>query len=57
MVFTVYLKDDIGNQLGELLGKGMKSFNVGTLSISDGLLTKGDYRIPINHILLVVEVP
>lgn len=56
MTFTVYLKKDEGNQISDVLNIGIKTFNVTTLEISNGLLKKGDYHIPIDHILFIREV-
>ena len=56
MSFDVYLKKTEGNQISEILGTGIKKFNVNTLSIQNGLLTKGSYQIPIEHILFIKEV-
>jgi len=33
-----------------------KQFNTATLNITDGLLSKGNYKIPIEHILFIHEV-
>ena len=52
MVFQITLKDNIGNEIN----KGIKTFNVTTLNITDGLLKKGSYYIPVNHILFIEEV-
>lgn len=51
-MFQVTLKDEIGNEID----KGIKTFNVTTLEIDKGLLKKGDYYIPITHILYIEEV-
>lgn len=52
MVFIVTLKEHIGNEIN----KGIKTFNVSTLEINNGLLKKGSYYIPVNHILFIEEV-
>jgi len=56
MVFEIYLKKEVGNNISHIIGIGIKSSNVDTLDISGGFLTKGDYRIPIQHILFIKEV-
>jgi len=56
MTFEVHLKKEAGNELSYILGMGIKSFNVSTLDISGGLLTKGSYRIPVDNILFIKEV-
>ena len=54
MPFNVYLRDSIGNQVSAF---GLpKVFTTPTLDISDGLLTKGAYKIPLSHILIIEEV-
>lgn len=56
MAFEIYLKKEIGNQIGELFTELPKKITVTTLTISDGLLKKGNYQIPIEHILVIKEV-
>lgn len=56
MTYTVYLKKQEGNEISTILGQGVKKFDVATLTISSGLLKKGDYYIPIEHILFIKEV-
>jgi len=55
MSFTVYLKKDEGNQINHILGTNVKVTTVATLNISDGLLKKGNYYIPVDHILFIEE--
>jgi len=56
MPFKIYIRDDIGNQICNINQDLPKIFNVTTLNITDGMLVKGDYRIPIEHILFIQEV-
>lgn len=56
MSFDVHLKKAEANETSHILGVGIRSFNVSTLDISDGLLVKGSYRIPVEHILFIKEV-
>jgi len=56
MAFEIYLKKEIGNQIGAILGEGFKVVTVASLTINDGLLKKGDYYIPVEHILFIKEV-
>lgn len=51
-MFKITLLDNIGNEIG----KNVKTFNVSTLEINNGLLKKGNYYIPIEHILFIEEV-
>lgn len=55
MTFDIYLKKDIGNEISYRVAVG-KKFNVATVSIQDGLLKKGSYYIPVDHILFIKEV-
>lgn len=55
MSFEIYLRDDIGNQISGFVDVG-KKFTVTTLDLNEGLLKKGSYRIPIEHILFIKEV-
>lgn len=55
MAYVIYLKKDEGNQISEILEMGIKQFTVPTLSIIDGLLKKGNYYIPVQHILFIKE--
>jgi len=56
MSFIIYLKDDIGNEISAILDEPIKEITVSTLSINDGLLKKGNYYIPLEHILFIKEV-
>jgi len=56
MAFKVYLRKDVGNQISLILAEGIKEFTVNTLEISDGLLKKGSYYIPVEHILFIKEI-
>lgn len=56
MTFEIHLKKQIGNEIGFILGEGFKIVYVSTLNITDGLLKKGDYYIPIEHILFIKEI-
>jgi hypothetical protein len=55
-MFKITLKHDIGNEISNITGQGIKTFNVATLDINNGLLKKGNYYIPIQHILFIEEV-
>jgi len=52
MSFDITLQENIGNEIG----LGIKTFNVVTLNITNGLLKKGDYYIPVEHILFIKEI-
>jgi len=56
MVFEIYLKDDIGNQIATILNEEIKVTTAPTLDITDGLLKKGKYYIPVEHILFIKEI-
>lgn len=56
MSFTIYLKKTEGNEISGILGMGIKQFSVTTLNITDGLLKKGNYYLPVCHILFIEEV-
>ena len=56
MPFDVYLKKDIGNQISFIIGNSVKKFSVSNIEISSGLLKKGSYQIPVEHILFIEEV-
>ena len=55
MPYRIYLKDDIGNEISTIMNVP-KIIDVTTLDLSDGLLTKGAYKIPIQHILFIEEI-
>lgn len=56
MVFEVYLKKDVGNDISNILNMGIKKFTVPSISVVDGFLEKGSYKIPISHVLFIKEV-
>jgi len=56
MVFEIYLKDEIGNQIAQHLDELPKVVTVASLTINDGLLKKGNYYIPVEHILFIEEI-
>jgi len=56
MAYKVYLKDNIGNELAGYIEDLPKAFITSTLQITDGLLKKGIYQIPVEHILFIEEV-
>lgn len=56
MTFEIYLKKDIGNQIREFVPNVEKIISVDSLEINNGLLKKGSYYIPIEHILFIKEV-
>ena len=55
MAFEITLKDDIGNEIS-LYRDLPKQITVPTLDINNGLLKKGSYYIPIDHILFIEEI-
>jgi len=55
-MFKVYLKKNEGNEISNVLDLSIKSFTVPILEISNGLLKKGNYYVPIQHILFINEV-
>lgn len=55
MTFEIYLKKELGNDIAQYVDVG-KMFAVTTLNITDGLLKKGAYQIPIEHVLFIKEV-
>ena len=56
MPYVVYLKENEGQQINNILELNLKSFNVSTLDISNNLLKKGNYYIPVEHILFIKEI-
>lgn len=56
MPYVVYLKKQEGNKINLILSTNVKQFNVTNLEISNGLLKKGNYYIPVEHILFIQEV-
>jgi hypothetical protein len=56
MAFTIHIKEEIGNQISERLGNNYKTVTSSSLTITDGFLIKGNFRIPIEHILFIEEV-
>jgi len=56
MSFKIYIRDDIGNHITAIDEDLPKIFNVISLNITDGMLIKGKYRIPLEHILFIQEV-
>jgi hypothetical protein len=56
MPFEIILKEDIGNQIADLLKEKIKTTMVNQLTINNGLLKKGNYYIPLCNILLIKEV-
>lgn len=56
MSFKIYIRDSIGNEI-QMIAPGLpKIFNVAMLNITDGMLVKGNYRIPVEHILFIQEI-
>jgi len=55
MPFNIYLRDNIGNEITQFLDIP-KLITVNELTITDGMLIKGNFRIPIHHILFIWEV-
>lgn len=56
MSYIVYIKDNIGNMIGGIDQNLPKQFTTGTLQITDGLLKKSNYLIPVEHILFIEEI-
>lgn len=56
MSFVVYIKDNIGNMVSAIDPNLPKVFTTSTLQITDGMLVKGNYRLPVEHILFIHEV-
>ena len=56
MSYVVYLKTYEANEISIHRGLSVSKFTVQTLEISNGLLKKGDYYIPVEHILFIEEV-
>jgi len=54
--FKIYLKDNIGNMFKQIDEDLPKQFTTQSLQISNGLLSKGNYKIPVEHILFIQEV-
>lgn len=56
MAYVVYIKDNVGNMIGEIDADLPKHFTVQTLQIANGLIKKGNYYLPVEHILFIHEV-
>jgi hypothetical protein len=56
MAYKVHLKKTEGNEISNILNTGVKEFTVETLTITNGLIYKGNKAIPIQSILFVEEV-
>ncbi len=56
MSFKIYIRDEIGNEIHKVDAALPKVFNSANLNITDGMLVKGNYRIPVEHILFIQEV-
>jgi len=56
MVFQIILKKEIQNEIATYLGEIPKTITIPALDINNGLLTKGSYKIPIDHILIIKEL-
>ena len=56
MTYQVYIKNYEGNEISNILNKEIKQFNIATIDINNGLLKKGSYYIPVEHILFIEEV-
>lgn len=56
MAFKIYIRDDIGNKVRAVGPDLPKVLSVQNLNITDGMLIKGNYRIPIAHILFIQEI-
>ena len=56
MSYKIYLKDDIANEINNKIGSNVKEFTVTDLVITNGLIHKGSYSIPIQSILFIEEI-
>jgi len=56
MPFEIYLKTEIAFQINHYENIDGHTVTVNTLDITDGLFKKGDYYIPIDHILFIKEI-
>jgi len=55
-MFKVYLKDNIGNEISQIITQVPKEIEVDTLQIVNNcFLQKGKYLIPITNILFIKE--
>jgi hypothetical protein len=53
--YEIQLRVEIASELETLFGLDVSNFTVSNLPV-DGLLKKGDYYIPVEHILFIKEV-
>lgn len=56
MAYLITIKKDIQNQISQYITGVNKQITVSTLEINNGLLKKGSYYIPVEHILFIEEV-
>ena len=56
MVYRVTLKGNIHSEIDKYFQGIERKIEVATLNITDGLLKKGSYYIPVEHILFIEEV-
>lgn len=56
MSFKIYIRDGIGNEIHNVDPYLPKVLDVANLNITDGMLIKGNYRIPVEHILFIQEI-
>jgi len=56
MAFEIHFKNDIANQINIIKNIDAKNITVSTLNITDGLLKKGNYYIPVENILFIEEI-
>lgn len=57
MPFEIYIKKEIANEISQIVEEvNRDKIVVATLDITYGLLTKGNYKIPLNHILFIKEI-
>lgn len=56
MAFEIYIKKEIQNEIAIYIDDVNKKITLQNLNISDGLLTAGSYKIPVEHILFIKEV-
>ena len=55
MVYVVYLKQGIGEQIGDAIGTSLKQFTVNDLTITNSCIQKGNKLLPITNVLFIEE--
>lgn len=59
MAYDIYIKDEIKNEIAQILGVGStipQKITTGALNVNNGILKIGNYHIPREHILFIKEV-